>query len=148
MNKNEVKRTRSKLLIVGGIIEIALAFVCMFFGVFVTSILLTGTYRYQDYSTHAQLQNSVGIVGLVAFALGFTGGIFAFKRQHLWFAVLGTFVTMFWAILFGELAMIATTSSDRLTGIMFSMFIFIFSIISLVFVALSRKEFKKEGVKL
>jgi hypothetical protein len=139
---NEVKRTRSKLLIVGGIIEISLAFVCMFFGVLATSIFLMDTYRYNDY--RMRLQNSVGIVGLVAFAFGFTGAIFAFKRKYLSLAVFGTIIIMVWAALFAKLATTNTpTNTDTLTGVMFGLFTFIFSIIGLAFIAASRKDFER-----
>ena len=141
---NEVKRTRSKLLIVGGIIEIALSFICMAFGVFATSIFLTETLP-QDYQY--LLQNAVGVVGLAAFGFGFAGAICAFKRKYPPFAVLGTAFIMVWAILVARLALIAPSGYDRLTGMMFSMFIFIFSIISLSFIAVSRKDFENDGVK-
>ena len=137
---NEVKRTRNKLLIVGGIIEITLSFICMFFGVLGTAIFLMAADPFHDYQ--AQVQNSVGIVGLVAFAFGFAGAIFAFKRRYLPLTVFGTIVIMIWAVLLAKLALTAPMSS-RLTGVMFSMFTIIFSIISLVFIAVSRKEFKK-----
>lgn len=129
----------NKLLIVGGIIEIALALVCMFFGVLGTSIFLTETYRYQSYQF--QLQNAVGIVGLVAFAFGFTGGILAFRRKYFPLTVFGTIVIMVWDILLAELSMITSESYNRLTGVMFAMFIFIFAIIGMVFMAVSKKEF-------
>jgi hypothetical protein len=137
---NEVKRTRNKLLIVGGIIEIALSFICMLFSVLATAIFLMAADPFRDYQ--AQVQNSVGIVGLVAFAFGFGGAIFAFKRRYLLLPVFGTIVIMIWAVLFAKLALIAPVSS-QLTGVMFGMFTFIFSIISMVFIAVSRKKFKK-----
>jgi hypothetical protein len=141
---SEIKRTGNKLLIVGGIIEIALAFICMFLGVLATAIFLTAADPFRDYQ--ARVQNSVGIVGLVAFAFGFAGAIFAFKRRYLSLAVFGTIVIVIWAVMFAKLALIAPVSS-QLTGVMFSMFVFIFSIISMVFIVVSRKEFEKEGVK-
>jgi hypothetical protein len=137
---NEVGRTRNKLLVVGGIIEIVLSFICMFFGVLATAIFLMAADPFRDYQ--AQVQNYVGIVGLVAFAFGFGGAIFAFKRRYLLLAVFGTIVIMIWAVLFAELALIAPVSS-QLTGVMFGMFTFIFSITSMVFIVVSRKEFKR-----
>jgi hypothetical protein len=129
----------NKLIIIGGIIEIALAFVCMFFGVVATSIFLTETYRYQDF--RFQLQNGVGIVGLVAFAFGFTGGIVTFRKKYFPLAVFGTVVIMVWDVLFAELSMTTSESYNRLTGVMFAMFTFIFAIIGMVFIAVSKKEF-------
>lgn len=134
------RRTRNKLLIVGSITEIVLSFICMFFGVFATSIFLTETLP-QDYQYH--LQNAVGIVGLVAFGFGFAGAICAFKRKYPAVAVLGTVGIMVWAVLVAKLALITPSGYDRLTGVMFSMFIFIFSIISMLFIAVSGDEFKK-----
>ena len=130
-------KTRNHFLVVGGIIEIVLSFICMFLGVFATSIFVTETLP-QNYEF--LLQNAVGIVGLVAFGFGFAGALCAFKRKYLPFAVLGTAVIMVWAILVANLALIAPSGYDRLTGVMFSMFIFIFSIVSLVFIVASRNR--------
>ena len=130
-------KTRNYLLVVGGIIEIVLAFICVVLGVFATSIFVTETLP-QDYEF--LLQNAVGIVGLVAFGFGFAGALCAFKRKYLPFAVLGTAVIMVWAILVAKLALIAPSGYDRMTGVMFSMFIFIFSIVSLVFIVASRNR--------
>jgi hypothetical protein len=128
----------NKFLIIGGIIEISLAFVCLFFGVLGTSIFLIEGYRYHDY--RFQLQNAAGIFGLIAFAFGFTGGILAFKGKYFLLAVFGTVVIMVWDILFANLAMQTTSSYDRLTGVMFALFVFIFAIISMVFIVISKKE--------
>jgi len=130
-------KTRNYLLVVGGIIEIVLAFICMVLGVFATSIFATETLP-QNYKF--LLQNAVGIVGLVAFGFGFAGALCAFERKYLPFAVLGTAVIMVWAILVAKLALIAPSGYDRMTGVMFSMFIFIFSIVSLVFIVASRNR--------
>ena len=130
-------KPQNYFLVAGGIIEIILAFICMVFGVFATAIFLTETLP-QTYEF--LIQNAVGIVGLVAFGFGVAGGFCALKRKYFQLAILGNAVTMVWAILFAELALIAPSSYGRLTGVMFGMFIFIFSILSLVFIVASQKR--------
>ena len=71
-----------KLRVIGGIIQVALAFIGMFFGVLVSAIFLSG---YSD-----PLQDQVGIFGLMSFAFGLLSAIFVFKRTR--------FIDYNWAI--------------------------------------------------
>ncbi|MEM2972482.1 MAG: hypothetical protein QW270_08730 [Candidatus Bathyarchaeia archaeon] len=72
--------------------------------------------------------------------MGLRGGILALKRKYFPLAVFGTVVIMIWDILLAELSMQAISSYDRLTGIMCAMFIFIFAIIGMVFIVISKKR--------
>jgi len=142
---------KSRLPVIGGVLQIVLAFVCMFFSVIAIGVFLSTMPSASHWTglgwlspTWCYMQLALGIVGLAAFAFGLTGGILALKRSHFYLTIVGPFVIVAWSFLLIEhvaLTLLAWRSYNHVTGLMLAFLMIMFAILSLTFIAVSKKEF-------
>ena len=134
--------SKSILLIIGGILQIIMAHVCMFFGLLgVSSVIAAiryGTVPYREFI----LQFPIGVVGTIASVFGLSGGISVLMRKHFILVTFGNLTILAWNMLVIACAIINYPPSSIRTNILtlFSFFL-ILSFLSLAFILASRKKF-------
>jgi hypothetical protein len=122
----------------GGVLAIAATSVCIWVGAvgFYASTSRLGYYL--GYSQFPLL--IMGIFGSVGFAFGLVGGIFALRRTHFAFAMLGSSLIL----VSGIVDMVVFAPKIAMIGELFGLPNIILSSLSLILIALSKAEFIKE----
>jgi hypothetical protein len=113
------------------IIASCIAFIPGIIGFIQTFSFVNNDYNYSSYFFAYFF---MAIFGILSFALGLTSGILILKRKHFVLAFLGIAFNIFAAV-------VTSLAVPYLVGLIFGAPIFVLSIISLVFTAISRKEF-------
>lgn len=141
------KKRRSVYLLIAGILQLILSFICMFFGVIGLAATLTIIDMIIDQRIQQQL--IISISALAAFALGFTGGIQTIKQTRLPLAITGILSIISWNIysIFYSLKIIPQNSGDIIIWLAIVIFLTILACISLTFIITSRNEFERRGKK-
>jgi len=145
---NTAKPSRNIFRIIGGVSQIVLSFICMFFSIVIISIFIfqIGTYGSLDLVLQNPIllfQSVTGVVGLMAFSFGLLGGILTLKRTRYLTKILGSLLGTLFIISFSILLILQSFISGAnpsilLSSIVFSLCIIIFSILSFVFTLASK----------
>lgn len=128
-----IKR-RTGFPIAAGVLTIIASCICLI--VTVPSLVGAAVYGWRFFSSfYAILLLVIGVLGVLAFALGLASGIFSFKRMR------------FGLTIAGESIVLASGVAGAFVGLSFSGIIFglpviILAILGIVFTAISKGEFK------
>jgi hypothetical protein len=126
--------------IAGGILTIIGSCVAAFIGIFMLIISALQSYSYY-YSYNPYLEYLlIGMFGVIGFAFGLTAGIFSLRRRHFAISIIGTSLLM----LSGFVTMLAfalMAYGSVWGGLLFGLPIMLFSLLGLIFTAISRSEF-------
>ena len=122
---------------VGGVLMIVPAFVCLFFAVAWSIWPQLGWSVFRIELADPNAKSLMGVLGILAFAFGFTAGITSLIRRYFWLAVVcgGLFVIP---------SLLVLSFSSIVIGYPISYLLMISSalgVVGLVFVAESKKEF-------
>jgi len=134
--------SNQSFLIIGGILQIIMAHVCMFFGLLCVSSVISairyGTVPYREFI----FEFPIGVVGTIAFVFGLSGAISALMRKHFILVAFGNLTILAWNMLVIACTIISYPPSSIRTNILtlFSFFL-ILSFLSLAFILASRKKF-------
>lgn len=145
--REELGFMTTKFPIVAGIFEIVFACWSMLFGSIgvVLFAVWQHAYMYMLARVLYHPQFLLSICGLIVFAFGLVGGIFAIKRTRFVLTLVGAFSILFWSVLYDWLA-IGTwypyyTVGHVMVGLLIGNLPILFSALSLAFLLASRKEF-------
>lgn len=130
----EIQSTKTSFPIAGGILAIVAACISVFLGIIsIASFVSSLGYPWYspDYWTLF-----IGVTGFFAFAFGLTGGIMSLKRKNRAVTMVGVCLTM----LSGFIT-IPAFGTMFLTGLLFGIPIILFSVPSLIIIAISKTEF-------
>jgi len=132
-------RKRTGLPIAGGILTIIAACVSIIGGVIGMAAFISFlSWSYYYYYRPIYQVLFMGVFGILAFALGLTGGIFSLKRRHFALSIIGTsFVVVSGVITMEAIAITGSWSFGLLLGLP----PVLLSILGLIFVAISKGEF-------
>ena len=135
------KKQRSIYLLIAGILQISLSFVCAFIGVVGLAATLTIVGAAPE--PIFQWQLAISVYALLAFTLGFTGGVLTLKQTRLQLAIIGLIAILSWNVfaIIRSLRNMTKTSFDIIMWLAIFIFQVIFACISLAFTIVSRKEF-------
>jgi hypothetical protein len=144
---NEGLRGTSKkatALLIAAALTIAGACLCAFLGLL--GVLVFATYvslgTFKDVTFY--IWSFVGIFGLVAFVLGLNSGIMMLRRKHFWLSAIGVFFLLVpdsAIFLFSIWTYGGWILGVPYFGLLLSMTIGTFSILSLILIAISKREF-------
>lgn len=137
-NSFPTTRTKTGFPIAGGILAIIASCACIIFAVLgIMGFVLTLSYRYYSPYYWALL---MGISGAVAFAFGLTGGIMSLKRKHFVLALIGACFLLLQGFI--TILAIGIEGIDALAfGILVGTPTIVLSVLSLIFIAISNREF-------
>jgi hypothetical protein len=129
-----------------GVLTIIAACMCAVVGIFgmvgfvgsvQTPVRYVGFGLFDYYTANYQLL-FVGIFGVLAFAFGWTGGMFSIRGEHFALSIVGISLVL----VSGFVTMIAFSQMDYGSwGLLFGLPVVILSILSVTFTSISRGEF-------
>jgi hypothetical protein len=133
-------RKRSGFPIAGGVLTIIAGCIAIIYGILGTlSFIISFSLRFTgSVSIYGYL--IMGILGLLAFALGLTGGIFALKRRHFPLSMAAVCVVLVSGV--STIVVISLQGPYAVpAGLLFGLPVVILAILAVVFTAMARKEF-------
>jgi hypothetical protein len=140
-----LSRKQTGFPMAAGILTIIAACICAIVGIFGTVAFvgsIQAPVRYVSFSVYFYTANYqllfVGIFGILAFAFGWTGGIFSIKGEHFALSIVGISLVL----VSGFVTMIAFPLIEYGSwGLLFGLPVVILSILSGIFTAISKGEF-------
>jgi len=100
------------------------------------NVVIRYSYRFYEFNYSFLF---MGVFGILAFALGLTGGIMALKKQNFALSMIGMCFLVIQS--FVTIGAFFLPNGDWTSGVIFGIPLLVLSILSLVFVAISQKEF-------
>ncbi len=139
-NPLKIVRKRSGFPIAGGILTIIASCIAIFYGILGTlSFAISFNQRFPG-SVPIVGFLIMGVLGILAFALGLTSGIFALRRKRFALSIAGVCITLVSGI--STIVIISWQGFYAVpAGLLFGMPVAILAILGLVLTALSKKEF-------
>ena len=137
------KSQKPIFLIIGGILQIIMAHVCMFFGFTEVSYSISSIKYGIVVPYHMFIcKFAIGVVGTIAFVFGLSGAISALMRKHFIFVAFGNLTILAWNMLAIACTIVIYPPSFIKANILtlFSFFL-ILSFLSLAFILASRRRF-------
>jgi len=123
---------RTGFPIAGGILLIITSCMSILFGILGLNASL-------QYPRSHSVSLYIGIFGILGFSVGLSGGIASLKRKVFALSILGTCLTLLSG--FVNIIIIGSYNQGYTEGILINLPIFVFSIIALILIAVSYKEF-------
>jgi uncharacterized membrane protein YwzB len=128
-------------------IQIILALVCVVFGVILTAFLLMSINGSAEISAPLELTLPWAVLSFLAFGFGLTGSISSLRRTRFWLAVFGPIFIAVWAVLAIQINLLGTQPESEPADLSFALFMIVLAVLSLAFVAASKKDFLSEMIK-
>jgi hypothetical protein len=134
-------RKRSGFPIAGGVLTIIAGCLAIIYGILGTlSFIISFGQRFPG-SVPLVGYLIMGILGLLAFALGLTSGIFALKRRRFALSIAGTCIGLLSGV--STIVIISLQGPYAvLAGLLFGLPVVILAILAVIFTAMARKEFE------
>lgn len=125
--------------IAGGILEIIASCASVVIGIVYMAAFLSGSWSYWPVVRWNFL--FAGLFGIVAFAVGLTGGIISLRREHFVLAIVGNCLIITGGFVDFLAMALEGYSNSWIGGLVFGFPLTVLSVLSLVFIAVSKSEF-------